>query len=432
MSGRRLLLTRTGTQIWSYLLQEESLMEVQVFSDRTILGNIYVGKVKNVVPQIQAAFVEIAGGQLCFLPLSSEKPPVITNRTGDGRILAGDEILVQVIKEAVKTKDPVVSGDLTFSGTYAVVQTGGEGLHFSSRLSKEQKTALSASLRSYWQTHPLAEGSVVIRTEAGRLAADCGSGTTEEPAEERKVPREEAVPEQQKAAGPLIKELEALRRLAAETIQKGRYRTCFSLLYQEEQPWLSELFKTGTPLLEVITDDSALWERLCAAAKERPGQWADKLRFYEDPRISLSALFGLKRRLEEASAKKVWLKSGGYLVIEPTEALTVIDVNTGKYAGNKSSEEVFFLTNQEAAGEIARQLRLRNLSGIILIDFINLAAQEKRMEILQELRRLVQEDPVRTVVVDMTPLGLVEVTRKKIRKSLAEQLAEAEKDRRQR
>ena len=126
--------------------------------------------------------------------------------------------------------------------------------------------------------------------------------------------------------------------------------------------------------------------------------------------------------MSEALGKRVWLKSGGYLVIEPTEALTVIDVNSGKYSGKKGIRDTFRMINREAALEIARQLRLRNLSGIILVDFINMEEADDRQELLEFLSAQLKRDPVKTALIDMTPLGLVEITRKKIRRPLKEQL----------
>ena len=127
--------------------------------------------------------------------------------------------------------------------------------------------------------------------------------------------------------------------------------------------------------------------------------------------------------MERALEKKVWLKSGGYLVIEPTEAMVVIDVNSGKYSAKKQQRETIFRINREAAEEIARQLRLRNLSGIILVDFIDMDDPEDREALLRFLGGILKEDPVKTILVDMTPLGLVEITRKKVRKPLYEQQA---------
>ena len=151
-------------------------------------------------------------------------------------------------------------------------------------------------------------------------------------------------------------------------------------------------------------------------------QAVPKLSLYTDENLPLMKLYRLESVLKSASDRRVWMKSGGYLVIEPTEALTVIDVNTGKYDGSKNVEETFALINREAAQETARQIRLRNLSGIILIDFINQKDRQAAKELLEELRSLCKEDPVPVRVVDITALGLVELTRKKIKGTLAEQL----------
>ena len=148
------------------------------------------------------------------------------------------------------------------------------------------------------------------------------------------------------------------------------------------------------------------------------------LRLYQDSAVSLPNLYGLPAKIREACGKRVWLKSGGYLVIEPTEALTVIDVNSGKYTGKKGARDTFRLINREAALEIARQLRLRNLSGIVLVDFISMEKKEDEKELLQLLSTELKNDPVKAVLVDMTPLGLVEITRKKVRRSIYEQLSD--------
>lgn len=138
----------------------------------------------------------------------------------------------------------------------------------------------------------------------------------------------------------------------------------------------------------------------------------------------MSALYGLGGRISEAFSKHVWLKSGGYLVIERTEALTVIDVNSGKYSGKKGTAQAFSLINEEAAAEVARQLRLRNLSGMILVDFINMEDAGANRQLLLRLREFCRCDPVPVQVLDITALGLVEITRKKVSRPLAEQLEE--------
>ena len=148
----------------------------------------------------------------------------------------------------------------------------------------------------------------------------------------------------------------------------------------------------------------------------------DKLRLYDDNSYSLWNLYGIETLLDDATRTRVWLKSGGYLVIEPTEALTVIDVNTGKYEGGKNAEATFVKINQEAAVEVAKQLRLRNISGIVIIDFIDMKSEADKLDVLSTLNQSLKRDPVKATLVDMTKLNLAEVTRKKVKKSLREQL----------
>ncbi len=157
--------------------------------------------------------------------------------------------------------------------------------------------------------------------------------------------------------------------------------------------------------------------------EEMPGD-VGKLCMYEDRMVSLKALYRLEKGLSDALATKVWLKSGAYLIIEPTEALTVIDVNTGKYTGGKDKQKTIQKINLEAAAEIARQLRLRNLSGIILVDFVDMEGKEAQEALLSFMRELLKKDPMKATAVDMTALGLMELTRKKQKKTLAEQAKE--------
>ena len=164
----------------------------------------------------------------------------------------------------------------------------------------------------------------------------------------------------------------------------------------------------------IVTDQKDIHEQCCAAF--------GNVTFYQDEMVSLFHLYRLQRILDESLHKQVWLKSGGYLVIEPTEALTVIDVNTGKYSGKKNLRETLLKINLEAAKEVARQLRLRNLTGIIIVDFIDMKEEEDQKQLMQALRSYAASDTVKTTVVDMTALNLVEITRKKGKRPLYEQL----------
>ena len=174
---------------------------------------------------------------------------------------------------------------------------------------------------------------------------------------------------------------------------------------------------------EIITDDPAVYTELKKYAEIHLP--STPCRLYDDSMLSLSKLYNLDSKIDEAFGERVWLKSGAYLIIQPTEALTVIDVNSGKFEARKGNDDqTAWKVNTEAAVEIARQLRLRNLSGIIVVDFINMRAEESRAGLLRQMKGLVQDDRIRTNVVDMTPLGLVEITRKKIMKPLWEQYNE--------
>ena len=310
---------------------------------------------------------------------------------------AGDEILVQVEKEAVKTKDPVVTPELSFSGRYAVlIPSEAPGrLVFSGKLDTAVKKRLRDFLPADELTEVLKNASLIIRTNAGEL-------TEKE---------------------PLVSDIQKLSALACRLLSVADKRTCYSCLYRPASPYLMEIRDTYTDQFDtIITDDRQLYEETADFLKTQYPEELSRLQFYEDPRVSLSNLYGLSAKLKEATETRVWLKSGGYLVIEPTEALTVIDVNSGKYSGKKGIRDTFRMINREAALEIARQLRLRNLSGIILVDFINMEEADDRQELLEFLSAQLKRDPVKTALIDMTPLGLVEITRKKIRRPLKEQL----------
>ncbi len=399
--GGKLLLTPYKNKILLLLIQKNRLVFAQVFSDEgSILGNIYLGKVTNVVKNIDAAFVEIKPGQICFLPLKECRHTLLVNRSFDNRILPGDEIVVQVVKEASKTKQPSVSANISFTGTYCVVTTGKRSIGFSNKLKPAEKEELQKFLKQLSE-RPLKDSPILAKELGYVFRTNCRElhGNYE----------------------PLAAELKDLNRKAEEFLDTAIHRTCYSLILEEEAPYLAAVSSIyQTEYEEIVTDDEVLYQNLLTC-KRFP---ASKIRFYQDTHIPLQKLYAVETRISEALGKKVWLKSGGYLVIEPTEALTVIDVNTGKSVGKHSSVEHYFKTNMEAAEELALQCKLRNISGIILVDFINMENQTQEEELLSYLKSLLKKDSVKTTVVDITPLGLVEITRQKISKPLWEQLRE--------
>ena len=358
----------------------------------SILGNIYVGKVKNIAANINAAFIEIADGQLCYYALNDNGTPIFTVPKKKNTLVAGDELLVQVSREAVKTKAPTVSANLNFAGKYLVLTSRKRHLGLSSKLSLEEKERLRAITEPFLDE----DFGLIVRTNA--------AGISEE---------------------DLRQELKEVTETYRRTVETGRNQTCFSLVYREPSAYTARLRGLRTDSYDkILTDRPEIYEELRDYLTLHQPEDLPKLSFYEKTAPSLDSVYGLSKAMEEALKERVWLKSGGYLVIQPTEALTVIDVNTGKYTGKQKRSDTFLKINLEAARELARQLRLRNLSGIIVADFIDMEREEDKRALMAVLASELKQDPVKTTLVDMTPLGLVEITRKKVQKTLAEQVQE--------
>lgn len=404
----KLIFTRYRNKNGAFLIRRDRL-NAAAFPDDSKVGGIYLARVANVVKNINACFVEIEPGEICFLPMKEARVPFLTNRLFDGRILEGDELPVQIVKDAQKTKQPTVTAHISLANDYFALTPDLQKAGFSAKLTKEQRSGLKSLLeeagilRSGCLTPPEADEGMpvpglIVRTRAAELA--------------------EGTPVQLKEQFlPLWQEYVTFFREAS-------HRTCYSCLKRADtvdnlmDRILNQLIDPGE-FSELVTDDQALCPQLEKYLKAHMPE--KSLRLYEDPLLSLPKLYSLDSRIEEALNVHVWLKSGGYLMIQPTEALTVIDVNSGKYEGRK--EDAFLKVNLEAAEEIARQIRLRNLSGIIIVDFINMEESRSRAAVMDCLKENVRRDKVKTVVVDMTPLGLVEITRKKITKPLREALA---------
>lgn len=357
-------------------------------ASKGILGNIYVGKVQNIVKNIHAAFIEIADGIMCYYSLDDKAEPVFTNPKKDSVMKIGDEVIVQVSKEGMKTKLPSVSSNLNFTGRYLVLTSQRKELGFSGKLNKEEKKRI----REFLEGEMPENAGIIVRTNA------------------RNAKKEE-----------ILEELKNLQTRYETLLKKGHSRVCFSLLEEHMPDYLQTLQNVYTQTLdEIVTDDPEVFQAV-QNYLNCYGEYEISLRFYEDKLLPLSKLYSLESVLERSLQERVWLKSGGFLVIQPTEAFVCIDVNTGKFSGKKEIQETFRKINLEAAKEIAWQLRLRNLSGIILIDFINMENQEDKKELLHTLQAYLNQDPIKGTVVDITPLNIVEVTRKKVRKPLLEE-----------
>ncbi len=412
------LTKNAGNDSFQCQISDVNLSDNEVRGDKKsslTLGAIYVGKVKNVVPTIDAAFVEVCKGSMGFLPMKQAKNPIIVNRKYDGRILAGDEILVQVEKESIKSKDPGLTCNLAFSGKYCVLTTGKQNIGFSTKLDNKTKLLWKQKFEDWKIEDTLQEEKVgiVVRTNV--------TGLTEERTVSNASNRlNDRISKDVNLSGDEIfkNEFERLLVQKNKVLEAVSYRTCFSCLFQPVEGYLTDIRDTYEDSFDkIMTNNSIIYERI---HEEFPS--VENVELYQDSKISLEKLYSVETRLQEALDERVWLKSGAYLIIQQTEALTVIDVNSGKIQKKNPKDDIYFEINKEAAVEIALQLKLRNLSGIIIIDFINQNTKEQDEALLYYLSNLVKKDSVKTNVVDMTPLGLVEVTRKKINKSLKEQL----------
>ncbi len=391
-SKGKILILKLNGKLLSLLIRDNQILSIQVQKQNEYaVGNIYVGKVKNISENIGAAFVDLGQGYLTFLPLTEAKYAHVMNRKSDGRIKIGDEIPVQIMKEPMKTKLAGVTVLLSLSGKYAVVGTRRkehpDGVQVSSKLNKK----MQVRFREIEDLQKTAEQyQLIVRTNAGELNDDT----------------------------PLLTEAHMLSEQLKHIVQVADKRTCYSCLYHGKPDYISfveNAYKAEYD--EVVTDIAEVYGTL----QEHLTGTDIPFRLYEDEMLPLHKLYAVEVRVKELLDKNVWLKSGGYLVIEPTEALVSIDVNSGKYEKGKNQEETALKINMEAAQMIAVQLRARNLSGIIMVDFINFKKKEHEKQIVEYMRSLLKKDSVTADVVDMTGLGLMEITRKKVNPSFREQ-----------
>ena len=383
------------------LSEEERIVEIRLESDqeKSILGNIYTGQVENIASNIQAAFVQIEPGKRCYYPLAEAQRAVFSaGRKGNGPLRPGDELLVQVSRDAMKGKLPALTSNLNFTGRYLVLTTGDKKFGLSSKLSQEDRHRLSGWLKEEAE-RPDKEFGIIVRTNAADASKE-----------------------------EILKELEWLKGRYHKAVVQGRNRTCFSLVLETEPFYVAAVRDAyGRDLDEIITDVPEIREMILGYLEEISPELKEKLRFYQDKLLPLYKLYRVETALDAIQKEKVWLNSGGFLVIQQTEAFVSIDVNSGKYTGKKKMEETFRKINLEAAAEISRQLRLRNLSGIILIDFINMENPDHRDELFHVLQKLLRKDPIKSRAIDITPLHILEMTRKKVRRPVIEDIRELTK-----
>lgn len=389
MAGNKIVITKYKDKNLMSVFADDKLSELFFDGEHSAVGNIYVGKVKNIVKNINAAFLELGEHTLAYFSMRDERPIFLNTKRND-KLVCGDELLVQIVKDGIKTKAPQVSSKLTFPGKYLVLTLEAGNICISTKIKDEKKRR---ALRHLFSDKLDPAFGVIIRTNA-----------------------QDASPVSIEA------ELHMLQGQFKTIIENAAYRKPGQCLFHVPNGFLQQVNNFCNENLEqIITDQPAVYDQLLEYFELYDEAAKQKLTFYEDA-VSLSTAYNIAGSVERALNKRVWLKSGAYLVIEQTEAMVVIDVNTGKAIGKQNMEEHFFKINTEAARECAYQIRLRNLSGMILIDFINMDLAEHKEALIRVLKEELSKDSVKTNYIDTTGLGLVELTRKKVRKSLAEQM----------
>ncbi|MCQ2523665.1 MAG: ribonuclease E/G [Lachnospiraceae bacterium] len=357
----------------------------KIKSDEYGVGTILIGRIKDVKQELKCCFVELGEGIISYLAFSDCNPHFLLNREYDGKYKQGDEILVRITRLPSKNKPYSVSMNVEISGRLSVISSRGEGIFASSKLEKLTRENLITEVSKKFSDEVLSDISCLIRTNAANADLEA-----------------------------LFEEISKNINLYHDIVSKAPSRKLYSVLYKPEADFLLRIKENNIEDIEkIVTDDPVYYEQVCNAGLEPLAS------LYNDKSMPLNILYNLDKVYQDATAKKVYLDCGGYLVIEPTEALTVIDVNSGKYIGKKDNKQCISLVNRQAAIMICKQLALRNISGIVIVDFINCNKEEEK-ELLNLMKSLTKTDKTKVVVEGFTSLGLLELTRQKIYPSIYE------------
>ncbi|MBU1213788.1 MAG: ribonuclease G [Gammaproteobacteria bacterium] len=397
--NEEILINVTPQETRVAVMQQGVVQELHIErgSQRGLVGNVYVGKVKRVLPGMQSAFIDIGLERSAFLHVAD----IWENRiNGDAAkpiekvLFEGQSVLAQVIKDPIGSKGARLSTQLSFAGRLLVYLPQEAHIGVSQRIeNEEERETLRARLQQLLP--PEHGGGYIIRTMA--------EGSTDE---------------------EMRADVAYLDKLWDKLQQQAKQLGAPALLYKELDISLRVLRDFVSPdSSRILIDSRDTHQRMQAFAADFSSAALGKLSHYIGTR-PLFDLYGIEDEIESALSKRVNLKSGGYLIIDQTEALTTIDVNTGGFVGGRNFDDTIFKTNLEAAQVIARQLRLRNLGGIIICDFIDMDSQEHRDGVLEEFRKMLALDRTRINVNGFSSLGLVEMTRKRTRESLAHVLCE--------
>jgi ribonuclease E len=398
-TDKTMLMAERDGRVQVVVVEERELVEHYVTRTGTssMVGNVYLGKVQNVLPGMEAAFVDIGRGRNAVLyagEVSYDEDVPSSQRRIETVLKAGQSVMVQVTKDPMKGKGARLTAQISLPGRFLVYVPDGGASGISRRLPDRERERLRRILR---KIRADSDGGVIVRTAA--------EGASEE---------------------ALRADLDRLSGIWDEVKKKGkRGARAPKALYEE--PELAERVVrdvfSPAEFKEIFIDSPELHRRVIDYLQDLGPDQIERVKLHEGP-LPLFETYHVVEQIQKALERKVWLPSGGYLIIDRVEAMTVIDVNTGKAVGKTNLEQTVTATNLEAAKEIARQLRLRDIGGIIVIDFIDMMLQTNREEVISALREELAHDKTRSQVFDITPLGLLEITRKKVSAGLLESFSE--------
>jgi ribonuclease G len=433
---REILVTATQHESWVALLEDKKLVELMFDrpdQDR-IVGDIFLGRVEAVLPGIQAAFVDIGTEKAGFLHVSdiyrgdeSDDDSGNGNGNGNGRkgkgekdgknekdggrggnrgggrggrgrrpqkyppitdlIQKGQTILVQATKEPISTKGPRITAQISMPGRFLVFMPDSDHVGVSRKIDDRGERSRLRKLAK--EVLPKNSGGVIVRTVGEELTADTFG----------------------KEFKRLHSNWKQIQKRAGQVKAPARVHSDAKLISSVIRDLFSSRFES------VTVDSKAVYNEILQYVENVAPDLKDRIKFHEDA-VSLFDKHGIEEEVQKAFEKKAMLASGGYLIIEPTEALVSIDVNTGRFTGKRDPEQTILKTNLDAAKEIAKQLRLRDIGGIVVCDFIDMNSQANRDKVLQELRSNLGRDRARTKAFEISSLGLIEMTRQRVRPSL--------------
>jgi len=379
-------------------------LHVERSLERGLVSNIYLGKVARVLPGMQSAFIDIGLERAAFLHVADVwqrqpegEPPQVARSSQtlvpiEKQVFEGQALMVQVVKDTIGTKGARLSTQISIAGRHLVFLPQDDHIGVSQKIPSDQRDALRARLQNLVGAQG---GGFILRTNA-----------------------------EDSSDAELGEDIAYLRKTWARIKDASIKLPVQSLLHQDLtllQRVLRDLVGEGTQTIRL--DSKEQFEHLSAFAKEFMPASAARLQLYKGER-PIFDLYSIDEEVAKALGRRVELKSGGYLIIDQTEALTTVDVNTGGYVGARNFDDTIFKTNLEAAHAIARQLRLRNLGGIIIVDFIDMSREEHQNAVLEEFKKQLGRDRVKTMAGGFSQLGLLEMTRKRTRESLSHMLCE--------